>query len=139
MAPPVRYFSVDIETAGPVPGHHPMLSLGAVVLEPEGLSWSCGPSFYAELKPSHAHVVPEALDGGAIAKLQDGDIVRVDAVNGALEIITEGVLDRPAVTADLSAMQRTNPPRFRGLRAFLLFPHWISKALTNGKICFGCW
>ncbi len=52
--------------------------------------------------PAAIHVSPEALDGGAIAKLHDGDIVRVDAVAGVLEIVTEGVLERPVATADLS-------------------------------------
>jgi phosphogluconate dehydratase len=51
---------------------------------------------------SAIHVCPEAVDGGPIARLQDGDIVRVDAKDGVLEIITEGVLDRPLVEADLS-------------------------------------
>ncbi|NOD62644.1 MULTISPECIES: phosphogluconate dehydratase [unclassified Ruegeria] len=55
--------------------------------------------------PAAIHVCPEALDGGAIARLQDGDILRVDAVQGQLEILTEGVLDRPVATADLSANQ----------------------------------
>ncbi|NOD92965.1 phosphogluconate dehydratase [Ruegeria sp. HKCCD4884] len=55
--------------------------------------------------PAAIHVCPEALDGGAIARLQDGDILRVDAVQGQLEILTEGVLDRPLATADLSANQ----------------------------------
>ena len=59
MAPPVRYFSVDIETAGPIPGHHAMLSIGAVVVEPSEGTWTLGSSFYAELKPSHSAVVPE--------------------------------------------------------------------------------
>ena len=53
--------------------------------------------------PAAIHVSPEALDGGAIAKLQDGDIMRVDAVAGSLEIMTPGVLDRALATADLSA------------------------------------
>ncbi len=53
--------------------------------------------------PAAIHVVPEALDGGPIAKLRDGDIVRLDAPAGVLEILTEGVLERPVVTADLSA------------------------------------
>ncbi|AXI47793.1 phosphogluconate dehydratase [Sulfitobacter sp. SK012] len=51
---------------------------------------------------SAIHVCPEAVDGGPIARLADGDVVRVDAKDGRLEIITEGVLDRPLVTADLS-------------------------------------
>ncbi|MDK3074083.1 phosphogluconate dehydratase [Sedimentitalea sp. JM2-8] len=52
--------------------------------------------------PAAIHVCPEALDGGVIARLRDGDLLRVDADAGALEILTEGVLDRPAATADLS-------------------------------------
>ncbi len=52
--------------------------------------------------PAAIHVSPEALDGGAISKLEDGDIVRVDAIDGTLEILTEGVLDREPARADLS-------------------------------------
>ena len=52
--------------------------------------------------PSAIHVTPEALDGGPIARLCDGDILRVDAVTGRLDIETAGVLDRTPVTADLS-------------------------------------
>ena len=52
--------------------------------------------------PSAIHVCPEALDGGPIGQLRDGDIVRVDAMAGVLEVLTEGVLDRPHATADLS-------------------------------------
>ncbi|MBK0328533.1 phosphogluconate dehydratase [Rhodobacteraceae bacterium F11138] len=55
--------------------------------------------------PAAIHVCPEALDGGAIARLQDGDILCVDARAGVLDILTDGVLDRPAATADLSANQ----------------------------------
>ncbi|CUH42143.1 phosphogluconate dehydratase [Ruegeria atlantica] len=55
--------------------------------------------------PAAIHVCPEALDGGPIAYLQDGDILRVDAVKGELEILTPGVLDRAPATADLSANQ----------------------------------
>jgi len=55
--------------------------------------------------PAAIHVCPEALDGGPIAQLQDGDILRVDAVKGDLQILTQGVLDRAPMTADLSANQ----------------------------------
>ena len=51
---------------------------------------------------SAIHVCPEALDGGPIARIQDGDIIRVDARDGVLEVITPGALDRPVTTADLS-------------------------------------
>ena len=53
--------------------------------------------------PAAIHVSPEAVDGGPIARLQDGDILRVDAVTGALEILTDGVAGRPVASADLSA------------------------------------
>ena len=53
--------------------------------------------------PAAIHVCPEALDGGAIARLQDGDILRVDAQAGMLDILTDGVHDRAAATTDLSA------------------------------------
>ncbi len=55
--------------------------------------------------PAAIHVCPEALDGGPIAYLQDGDLLRVDAVKGELEILTPGVLDRAPATADLTANQ----------------------------------
>ncbi|WP_217350356.1 phosphogluconate dehydratase [Ruegeria sp. HKCCD7255] len=55
--------------------------------------------------PAAIHVCPEALDGGAIAYLQDGDLLRVDAVKGELEILTPGVLDRNPATADLTKNQ----------------------------------
>ncbi|MTI00554.1 phosphogluconate dehydratase [Roseibium sp. RKSG952] len=55
--------------------------------------------------PAAIHVCPEALEGGPIACLRDGDMLRVNAVTGELEILTEGVLDRTPITADLSAHQ----------------------------------
>ncbi|MEM6407808.1 MAG: phosphogluconate dehydratase [Pseudomonadota bacterium] len=52
--------------------------------------------------PAAIHVSPEALDGGLIAKIQDGDIIRVDAVAGSLQVLTKGVEDREAANPDLS-------------------------------------
>ena len=52
--------------------------------------------------PSAIHVCPEALDGGPIGQLRDGDILRVDAEAGVLEVLTEGVTERTHATADLS-------------------------------------
>ena len=36
--------------------------------------------------PSAIHVTPEAAAGGAIAKIRDGDMIRLDATNGRLEV-----------------------------------------------------
>lgn len=44
--------------------------------------------------PAAIHVVPEALDGGVIGKIRDGDMVRLDADAGTLEVlVSENELD----------------------------------------------
>ncbi|MEO0913192.1 MAG: dihydroxy-acid dehydratase, partial [Pseudomonadota bacterium] len=58
--------------------------------------------------PSAIHVCPEAVVGGPLARLETGDLVRVDAVAGTLNVLTEGALERPPVTADLSHYHEGN-------------------------------
>ncbi|MEM5474826.1 phosphogluconate dehydratase [Pacificibacter sp. AS14] len=53
--------------------------------------------------PACIHVSPEAANGGPIAKLRDGDLVRVDAVAGTLEVLESDFDEREAVQIDLSA------------------------------------
>jgi len=53
--------------------------------------------------PAAIHVSPEAACGGPLAKLVDGDVVRLDAVAGTLSCLTPGFEDRAPVVADLSA------------------------------------
>ncbi|ARC88590.1 phosphogluconate dehydratase [Rhodovulum sp. MB263] len=53
--------------------------------------------------PAAIHVSPEAADGGPLARLRDGDVIRLDAPSGRLDVLTEGALDRAPVTPDLSA------------------------------------
>jgi phosphogluconate dehydratase len=36
--------------------------------------------------PAAIHVTPEAVDGGPLARVRDGDVIRLDAENGVLEI-----------------------------------------------------
>ena len=55
--------------------------------------------------PAAIHVAPEAAAGGPLARVRDGDIVRLDAVSGTLSILTEDFETRPPVMADLSANQ----------------------------------
>ncbi|PIO97108.1 phosphogluconate dehydratase [Pleomorphomonas carboxyditropha] len=54
--------------------------------------------------PAAIHLTPEAKDGGPIAKLRDGDIVRLDAVAGTLQALVPEAewTAREAETADLS-------------------------------------
>ncbi|GHD14434.1 phosphogluconate dehydratase [Tianweitania populi] len=55
--------------------------------------------------PAAIHVTPEALDGGAIGRIQNGDIVRLDGEAGTLEVLVtaEELAARPIVVPDLSA------------------------------------
>ncbi|MDQ0458140.1 phosphogluconate dehydratase [Rhizobium paknamense] len=54
--------------------------------------------------PAAIHVTPEAVDGGPIAKIKDGDMVRLDAIAGTLEVLVDQqeFESREAVTIDLS-------------------------------------
>lgn len=55
--------------------------------------------------PAAIHVTPEALDGGAIGKIRDGDIIRIDATNGVLEVLADEaqLASRDPEVPDLSA------------------------------------
>jgi phosphogluconate dehydratase len=54
--------------------------------------------------PAAIHVSPEAAEGGPIARIRDGDMVRVDAETGALDVLVDAAerAARAPVTADLS-------------------------------------
>ncbi|MCV3278076.1 phosphogluconate dehydratase [Aeromonas hydrophila] len=54
--------------------------------------------------PAAIHVTPEALHGGAIGLLADGDLLRVDAVNGSLDCLTD-LSGRPQAKIDLTLEQ----------------------------------
>lgn len=79
--------------------------------------------------PAAIHVVPEALDGGPIAKLCDGDVVRLDATNGKLEILTPGVLQRPCAEADLSSYQHGT-----GREMFGMFRRTVTSADSGASV-----
>jgi phosphogluconate dehydratase len=55
--------------------------------------------------PAAIHVTPEARDGGAIAKIEEGDMIRLDAVNGTIEVLVDAkeFAARAPATADLAA------------------------------------
>lgn len=53
--------------------------------------------------PAAIHVAPEAAAGGPLAKLRDGDVVRLDAVAGTLTVLAPDFDARAPVTVDLSA------------------------------------
>jgi phosphogluconate dehydratase len=52
--------------------------------------------------PSAIHISPEAANGGPLARVQDGDLIRVDATNGQISCLAPDFDSRTPVTADLT-------------------------------------
>lgn len=71
--------------------------------------------------PAAIHVTPEAVDGGPISRIRDGDLLRVDAPAGRLEVLVDAAefAARTPSTADLSAHQHgVGRDLFAAFRAF---------------------
>ena len=83
--------------------------------------------------PAAIHVTPEAADGGVIARLRDGDMIRIDSVNGRLEVLVDDaeLLRRPLAKADLDHHQYgTGRDLFTAFRA-------LATRADNGASVFG--
>ncbi len=77
-------------------------------------------------------VVPEALAGGAIGKIRDGDIVAIDADAGTLAVVTDDDLDaRGQPGADLVASHSG-----MGRELFAIFRNGVNDA-ESGATVFG--
>lgn len=72
--------------------------------------------------PTAIHLVPEALDGGAITKIRDGDIIRLDADKGVVEVLLEDsdLAVRESEAHDLDADRwQTGRELFAGMRSLV--------------------
>jgi phosphogluconate dehydratase len=79
--------------------------------------------------PAAIHVCPEALDGGPIARLRDGDPVRVDAASGTLDVLVPDLDQRPLAEADLSGSAAGI-----GRELFATFRRTVGSADTGASI-----
>ena len=79
--------------------------------------------------PSCIHVAPEAAAGGPLSRIQDGDLIRVDAAAGTLECLTDGVLDRAPATPDLS-----HNGNGVGRELFAMFRNTVGSADTGAGV-----
>ncbi|RZJ05301.1 MAG: phosphogluconate dehydratase [Brevundimonas sp.] len=85
--------------------------------------------------PAAIHVSPEALAGGPIAHVRDGDIIRLDAETGTLT--TVGVADlagRPAAVRSDAHAEGSSWGYGREL--FGAFRHVVSTAEEGASVCF---
>jgi phosphogluconate dehydratase len=79
--------------------------------------------------PAAIHVAPEAACGGPLARLRDGDIVRLDAVAGTLTVLAPDFDTRAPVVADLSANEHGI-----GRELFAAFRRGVGPADTGGAL-----
>ena len=84
--------------------------------------------------PAAIHLSPSADEGGLIAKIRDGDLIRIDAVTGELQLLVDGdALDqRPAAACTESGHQEG-----LGREYFQLFRDHVSSTETGASILFG--
>ena len=67
--------------------------------------------------PAAIHVVPEARDGGLIAKIQTGDIILMNAITGELKCMDQNVNNRAIRTKDNSNVFGLGRELFFNMRA----------------------
>ena len=76
--------------------------------------------------PAVIHVEPEAAVGGAIAKIRDGDVIRLDAASGCLDITSEEFRSRDVAEPSPDAV-----PEGFGRELFGLFRQQVGQAGTG--------
>jgi phosphogluconate dehydratase len=70
--------------------------------------------------PAAIHITPEAAMGGAIARVQDGDLVRVDAEGGTLEVLVDaGEFAAREASAGPTVPQTFGRDLFEGMRSIV--------------------
>ena len=67
--------------------------------------------------PAAIHVTPEALHEGPISRIEDGDIIRLDAEAGVLEVKTDNLMDRSPSGRGANSHDGVGRELFGGLRA----------------------
>lgn len=79
--------------------------------------------------PAAIHVSPEALDGGNIAKLQDGDMITIDAEKGLMQVDLDD-----AVLEARTAVHYEQDQGTMGRNLFDVFRHHVSTASRGSAV-----
>ena len=82
--------------------------------------------------PAAIHITPECLNGGPLAKVKDGDLIRLDSLAGTLEVrVPDTVLQqRPAASASIA-----HNDHGMGRELFRLFRSHAASAEQGGGVC----
>lgn len=84
--------------------------------------------------PAAIHVSPEALAGGLLARVRDGDIIRLDPEAGVLTTVGVDLSTRPV--AQRSGEHASGSAWGYGRELFSAFRHVVSAAEDGASICF---
>jgi phosphogluconate dehydratase len=79
--------------------------------------------------PAAIHVSPEAAAGGPLARLRNGDMIRLDAVAGTLTVLTPDFDTRAPVVVDLTANDHGT-----GRELFAAFRRHVGSADTGAAL-----
>ena len=82
--------------------------------------------------PAAIHLVPEAVDGGLIAKLRDGDVLRVDAISGEINCLE----DMEVINGRQASVQPKSGQRGCGRELFAVNRNNISNAEQGASYLF---
>ncbi len=82
--------------------------------------------------PAAIHVSPEAAQGGPLGKLQDGDLITVDANEGSLCV----VLEEAALTERVQAVDTVDSEAGVGRELFALFRRAVSSPEEGASVLF---
>jgi phosphogluconate dehydratase len=75
--------------------------------------------------PAAIHVTPEALTGGPLAQVRDGDVIRLCASRGSLEVLTD--------LSGREAALRSEVMQGMGRELFAMFRHHADSAEHGGS------
>ena len=78
--------------------------------------------------PAAIHVTPEAAIGGPIAKVRDGDILRIDAITGKIDVLDSNFLLRPNARLD------SNRTTGSGRELFEVFRQQVGSVDTGASV-----
>ncbi|MDZ4113138.1 MAG: phosphogluconate dehydratase [Brevundimonas sp.] len=84
--------------------------------------------------PAAIHVSPEALAGGMLGRIRDGDLIRLDADAGVLSTVGVDLSTRPAATR--SPEHAGGSAWGYGRELFGAFRHVVSTAEEGASVCF---
>ncbi len=78
--------------------------------------------------PAVIHCTPEAADGGPLARLRDGDVIRIDTLAGHFDVLGVDLAERAPAEVPSAAQEGT------GRELFRLFRDAVSSADSGATI-----